>query len=179
MSCLVRKLICLVGSSPSTRITCFCQGLQKMKVIPRASLASRVKDYLNPMCSHSLSHFLYTASVPVCPLMDLLARSIYTAALLTYSIPSGHFRKGSSCYRLCWPALLCCIYWFCLSVPLSSSERLSSSTHLMSPSKVDLVNIQTYIYWEHACMHTWLTLGILKIRLILMLYTWLFIRSEK
>ena len=110
-----------------------------------------VKNYLNPMCSHSLSHFLYTASVPVCPLMDLLARSIYTAALLTYSIPSGHFRKGSPCYRL-WPALLCCcIYWFCLSVPLSSSERLSSSTHLMSPSKVDLVNIQTY--WEHACMH--------------------------
>ena len=140
----------------SKRITCFCQWLQNMKVIPRASLASQarghwVKNYMNPMCSHSLSHFLYTASVPVCPLMDLLARSIYTAALLTYSIPSGHFRKGSPCYRL-WPALLCCcIYWFCLSVPLSSSERLSSSTHLMSPSKVDLVNIQTY--WKHACMH--------------------------
>ena len=135
-------------------IPCFCQWLQNMKVISRPSLALQakghwVRNHLNPMCFHSLSHFLYTASVPVCPLMDLLARSIYTAALLTYSIPSGHFRKGSPCYRL-WPALLCCIYWFCLSVPLSSSERLSSSTHLMSPSKVDLVNIQTY--WEHACM---------------------------
>ena len=116
------------------------------------------------MCSHSLSHFLYTASVPVCPLMDLLARSIYTAALLTYSIPSGHFRKGSPCYRLCCTALLYLLILF-----VSPSVILRDIV-LFYPLNVPIKSRSCqHTNILRTCMHAWLTLRILKIRLIHML----------